>query len=61
MRARHTPHACAPPTPPHPTTTRFMLVIDGQIEIDVNDKEVVVGADSFAYLPPASEEYMSQR
>ncbi|GBF96850.1 (S)-ureidoglycine aminohydrolase [Raphidocelis subcapitata] len=43
-----------------PITERFMLVLEGSIEIDVNDREVLVGANEYAYLPPSSEEYMSQ-
>ena len=39
---------------------RFMLVLQGQLEIDVNGKEVEVGSNHYAYLPPASEEYLSQ-
>jgi hypothetical protein len=38
-----------------------MLVLEGAIEIDVNGEEVAVGADSYAYLPPASEEFLQQR
>jgi glyoxylate utilization-related uncharacterized protein len=36
-------------------------VLDGQIEIEVNGDEVKVAANHFAYLPPASEEFMSQQ
>jgi glyoxylate utilization-related uncharacterized protein len=37
-----------------------MLVLTGQLEIDVNDNEVEVSSNHYAYLPPASEEYLSQ-
>lgn len=43
-----------------PITERFMLVLQGQLEIEVNGEEVAVPADSYAYLPPASEEFLSQ-
>jgi glyoxylate utilization-related uncharacterized protein len=51
--------ASAAPTK-SPIMERFMLVIEGQIEVEVNGDEVAVGADSFAYLPPASEEFLTQ-
>ena len=40
---------------------RFLLVLDGQVEIEVNGDEVKVPANHFAYLPPASEAYLSQQ
>ncbi|KIZ01559.1 hypothetical protein MNEG_6401 [Monoraphidium neglectum] len=52
------PGSAAPPKTP--ITERFMLVLTGQLEIDVNDNEVEVSSNHYAYLPPASEEYLSQ-
>ena len=55
------PTCCAASLPSLPfPASRFILVVEGQLEIEVNGKEVLVRGGHFAYQPPSSEEFLSQ-